>query len=161
MACVLVISAGCLDDGTDDNDTNGSHASSLTYAEFRDDYDSSLNEEMLTATSHLRSFDEGDTVVIEDRLAHVIYNPPVDTTTLTFASYPQLDVMAVEGNITDEFALDDIVAITSEIINVTYSYQYQGQNWTVYYETLADTWDIDKETEKPLPREAIAHADDL
>ncbi|MDD3492142.1 MAG: hypothetical protein PHU95_04055 [Candidatus Thermoplasmatota archaeon] len=159
VVCCLITFAGCLEDGGTHGNQDASTVTSMTFKEFMDDFDTSRDDENLIASVHLKSFDEGDTVIIEDQLTNLIYNPSVDTTSMTFASYQRLDAMAVEGDITDEFSVGDTVVITSEIVNYSYTYQWEGRNYTVYYEWFADGWDTDKETEVPLPREVLKHAD--
>jgi hypothetical protein len=143
-----------------DNDNGDiSQKTSVNFYEFMSDYVQNTDNQTLTATTYLKSFDDGDTVIIEDRLQNLNYNATEDVTALQFTSYPQLVGIVVEGNITNEFHAGDTVILTSEIINTTFTHSYGGQDWTLHYETFAEGWDTNNNTVAPFPHEALRHAD--
>ena len=144
------------DDTDDGDDTSGS--STMTFSAFWNDYAQSVDNESLVATTYLKSLDDGDTVTIEDTLHNLSYNATQDYTLIQFSSVTQR-VLAIEGDITDEFQAGDAVSLTSKIINATFTYPVQGQNWTIHYETFAGGWDTENNTQVPFPRDALQHAD--
>lgn len=150
-----------IDDDTNDGDDGGNdttNTSGMSFSEFWNDYGQSVDNETLTATTYLKSFDDGDTVVIEDQLQNLTYNATNDFTIIQFASLQQR-ALSIEGNITGEFQAGDSVTLTSEIVNTTFNYQLQEENWTIHYETFADGWDTDNNQQVPFPRDALQHAD--
>jgi hypothetical protein len=145
-------------DNEDDGEDDTSDTSGFSFSEFWTDYDQSLDNDTLTATTYLKSFDDGDTVVIEDQLQNLTYNATQDMTIIQFSSYPQRG-LTIEGDITGDFQVGDTVTLTSEIINATFTYDFQGENWTIHYETFAGGWDTETNQQAPFPRDAIQHAD--
>ncbi|MGC9308628.1 MAG: hypothetical protein ACP5FL_07625 [Thermoplasmatota archaeon] len=144
------------DDTDDGDDTSGS--STMTFSAFWNDYAQSVDNESLVATTYLKSLDDGDTVTIEDTLHNLSYNATRDYTLIQFSSVTQR-VLGIEGDITGEFQAGDAVSLTSKIINATFTYPVQGQNWTIHYETFAGGWDTENNTQAPFPRDALQHAD--
>lgn len=144
------------DENDDTNDGNGdlSNATSITLSQFYNDYKQSQDRENMTATLLLQSFDDGDTVVIEDQLQNLTYNTTERMTVIQFASYPNIYLL-IDGDITNEFQAGDTVMLTSEIINTTFT----NQNWTVDYETFAGGWDTENNTQAAFPRDALQHTD--
>ncbi len=159
LVCVLAVvaTAGCLED---DNGDTGGMTETMTFLEFNQDYNSTRDNQTQTMVMYLRSLDEGDTVVIRDKLQNLTYRDQGNEsmTLIQFSSYPR-QYQAVQGNITDDFQAGDNVTLTSPIINTTFTYPMQGQNWTIHYETFKNGWDTQNNTQTPFPPEAIAHAE--
>lgn len=150
-----------INDDTNDGDDGGNdttNTSGMSFSEFWNDYGQSVDNETLTATTYLKSFDDGDTVVIEDQLQNLTYNATNDFTIIQFASLQQR-ALTIEGDITGEFQAGDSITLTSEIVNTTFNYQMQDKNWTIHYETFADGWDTENNRQTAFPRDALQHAD--
>ena len=149
-----------IDDDTDNGDEgedDTSNSSGMSFSEFWGDYAQSMDNETLTAITYLKSFDDGDNVVIKDELQALSYNATHDYTVIQFSSFSQRG-LTIEGDITGDFQTGDSVTLTSEIINATFTYSFQGENWTICYETFAGGWNTDTNEQKPFAQEALQHA---
>jgi len=155
LVCALVAAAGCLEDGDTD-------ATTMSVAEFSNDYNTAQDQANGTVTFWLGSVDEGDTLVIEDTIASITYDEQNQSTTVTFTSKSN-QPFRFEGNITGEFSPGDNVSVTVHIINVTMeqSNPQTGQTITYYYETFEEGWDAANETSVPFPQSTIEHIESI
>lgn len=157
LVCMLAVmaTAGCLEDGG----SGEAQATTMTWKEFNNDMTQNVNRSTMTVTMQLQSLDEGDTLVIKDQVADMDHRVARgrSLTAVNFSSYPQRPI-TVEGDITDEFAVGDNMKLTTDIINITFTTEQQGQTITYDLEWMKEGWDTANNTQKPFPQRCIAHA---
>ncbi len=147
LSLIVVLSTGCLEGGE-------SKAETMTLGELMNDYDANMDNDTKKFTNMLKSLDEGDTVIIKDKINNMTYIDYYDYTPVEFTSLLGVP-FPIEGDITDRFEIGDNVEIKLHIVNVTYTEQVEEEIWTVEQETFKEGWDWENDTFMPIPQEYV------
>jgi hypothetical protein len=130
----------------------------MTMMEFMQDYDQMTDNQTKTIMTILKSFNQGDTVIIKDKVnnfAEEKHNNEV-TTAVFFESFNSQS-LTIEGDITDMYKKGDTIELRLHIINTTFQdfHPDTGEEWTIIYETFEEGWDTSKNTFIPIPQETL------
>ncbi|MDD3492862.1 MAG: hypothetical protein PHZ19_05145 [Candidatus Thermoplasmatota archaeon] len=155
MLAVVCLVAACGMSGCLGDDNGESAAATLSMGEFMDDYSRETDNESMTYSILLGSFEQGDKVIISDTIHNVTHRETQNTswTALSFSSYAE-QAIPIEGDITGDFERGDAVELHVHIINATFSYQ----GWTIEYETFEEGWDRHNDTQALIPQRYLQHA---
>ena len=144
---IVVLSTGCLEGGE-------SKAETMTLGELMNDYDFNVDNDTKKITNLLKSLDEGDTLIIRDKINNMTYLDYYDYTPVEFASLLG-ESFPIEGDITDRLEIGDSVELKLHIVEVMYTEQLDGEIWTIEQETFREGWDWENGTFIPIPQEYI------
>ena len=144
---IVVLSTGCLEGGE-------SKAETMTLGELMNDYDGNMDNDTKKFTNMLKSLDEGDTLIIRDKINNMTYMDYHDYTPIEFASLLGVP-FPIEGDITDRFEIGDNVELKLHIVRVIYTEQVDGEIWTIEQETFREGWDWENDTFIPIPQEYV------
>jgi len=161
---LVLVSCGCTEEENGGNGTGPSGQTvTMTAEELFNDMEMDTDWETYI-TMGFTSLDEGDTLVVQDNISNITYNPEIDGTEIIF-EYPgqgggsSSTKFLIESDITDSFSLDDEVKIAMTIKHVTFTY-----NGTAYdMEVFEEAWESDEyytshpETNglKPMPQSVV------
>jgi len=128
----------------------------MTFEEFANEFNQSMDNETKTIVYWFESLDDGDTLIIRDTINNTIYSEPVQYSSVEFVSSPGTS-FPIEGNITGTFKKGETVEIELHIINTTFTMQYPstGELWTFTVETFQEGWDNETHDYIPIPPECI------
>ena len=144
---IVVLSVGCLESGE-------SKVVTMTFGELMNDYDYNVDNNTKKITNLLKSLDEGDTLIIRDKINSMTYLDYYDYTPVEFASLLG-EGFPIEGDITDRLEIGDSVELKLHIVEVMYTEQLDGEIWTIEQETFREGWDWENGTFIPIPQEYI------
>ena len=154
MLCVsfMVFFSGCLDQNEE-----GDGVVTMTMKEFVDDYKELNDNENKTFTGWFESVDAGDTVLIHDTIAIMLYEDTTDTTYVEFSSLGGRTVQfPVEGFLDAVFQLNETIEFTLHIISVNFTQEITPSD-SIYVdiETYREGWDSERNAPVPIPQDII------
>ena len=146
--CVFVVTCGCLD--------NKGAVVTMTFDEFVNDFNESVNNQTKTIRYLFESLDDGDILIIKDTINDTLYNESLNYSRVEFVSSPGTS-FPIEGNITDIFSIGDAVEIELHIRETAFTKlnPYSGELWTFQLETFREGWDDKTNDYIPVPQKYV------
>ena len=128
----------------------------MTFEEFATDMKSDYNNQTKTATYWFQSVNDGDTVIVHDTIHNISYSQSEDYTNIEFTSLLGRS-LAIQGDITRDFATGDTIEIKMHIISLTFTQPMASTNedWTVKMETMKEGWDTENNEYIPVPQKYV------
>ena len=146
---VVLVTCGCIN-----NDTTPQII--MTFEEFVNDYNESVNNDSKIILYWFDSLDEGDSLLIKDMVNDVTYNQSLNYSRVEFASLLG-NSFPVQGDISTIYHKEDTIEIKLHIINATFTdiNPYTGEIWTFEIETFQEGWDHSTNDYVPVPATSI------
>ena len=135
----------------------GSHAKTFTMSMDEVLQDREVNMTGQTYYSGFKTLNDGDILIIKDKIWNMTYNGQYDATMVLFSSNNSQGLIFA-GNITDKFHDGENVKVKLHIIEDKFDYSYQGQTWKIDVEYYKEGWDMTNHTAKYLPLSVITAA---
>jgi len=129
----------------------------MSMDEVLQDMECQRNETTHTYYSGFKTLDDGDILIIEDKIWNMTYNSQYDATMVLFSSNNSQG-LSFAGDITNKFHDGENVKVKLHIIEDKFDYIYQGQTWKMDVEYYKEGWDMTNHTPKHLPASVITCA---
>lgn len=127
----------------------------MTYQEHIDDWGGEIDYDNYIIVSYLKSVDDGDILKIKDTIVKVSYSGDEDITSVCFRVDSSYGGFSFEGNLTEEYGLNDTVIITLHIIYVCYEKVLGNTTWTIKGDTFEEMFDRNTYETKHLSASCI------
>ena len=165
---LVIFVSGCTDsdDSKDEESDNGGttgNTYTMTAKEFNDDMIMDKDWNTYETMDYI-SLEGGDTLIIQDTIAEILYNPVTDSTTVTF-EWIEGEVTAslnlqFEGNITGSYQVGYEVKVTVKIKHVTFTFEVGEMLIDYDIEIFEEQWTTQEDYvysggRSPLPSTSI------
>ncbi len=130
----------------------------MTFQEFIEGYNQTLDNESKKIIYDFLSLDEGDTLFIWDTLDNITYGEANGYTSIGFVSMPGTS-FRIQGDITGDYQKGDNIEIELHITKTSFTEinPYTNETWTYEIETFKEIWDDENRVYIPLPQKYISH----
>jgi len=153
LLCLIggIFNSGCLEN-------NNGNGKIMSFKELADDYIVNKNNNTKEVTQDFQSFDEDDTINIQDSINNISYNQADDYTLIEFSSSPG-ETLTIAEDITHDFGPGDTIEMTLTIGRDVFMEEnpYTGEMWTYDMEVMLEAWDNETHEYGPFPQQCFHH----